>query len=406
MADEKMGVPKLRLPGFADPWERRELGELFTERSEKGRDDLPALTIIQGGGTIRRSESERILQYDKKSLNTYKVVNPDDFIVHLRSFEGGLEKATCCGLVSPAYHVFRGDQVNADFYYLYFRSSHFTEIDLKPYIYGIRDGRSIDIQGLKKMPIPWTSAEEQRQIGALFGELDDLIALRQRELDHLQMQKRGLIQKMFPKDGSRVPELRFPGFTDPWEQRRLGELCSFAKGRGYSKADICDSGTPLILYGRLYTRYQTRIEEVDTFAAEQDGSLFSKGCEVIVPAFGETAEDIAVASSVRSPGIMLGGDLNVVTPSREIDPDFLAIGITYGRAHSDLAKRAQGKSVVHIHGEDIADMSFTYPGIREQRAISSFILNFDDLIALHLRELNHLKLQKKALIQQMFVWGD
>ena len=172
----------------------------------------------------------------------------------------------------------------------------------------------------------------------------------------------------------------------PWEQRRLGELCSFAKGRGYSKADVRDSGTPLILYGRLYTKYQTRIEEVDTFAAEQAGSLFSKGCEVIVPASGETAEDIAVASSIRSSGIMLGGDLNVVTPGREIDPDFLAIGITSGRAHGDLAKRAQGKSVVHIHGEDIADVGLTYPGIREQRSISSFVLRLDSLIALHQRE--------------------
>ena len=166
----------------------------------------------------------------------------------------------------------------------------------------------------------------------------------------------------------------------------MGELCTFAKGRGYGKADICDSGIPLILYGRLYTQYQTRIEEVDTFAAEKDGALLSKGNEVIVPASGETAEDIAVASSVRSSGIIFGGDLNVLIPEDALDPDYVALGITYGSAHTDLAKRAQGKSVVHVHNTDIAMTELAYPCIDEQKAISAFVLKLDSLIALHQRE--------------------
>lgn len=166
----------------------------------------------------------------------------------------------------------------------------------------------------------------------------------------------------------------------------MGELCSFAKGRGYSKADICDSGTPLILYGRLYTQYQIRIDEVDTFSVKKDGSLFSKGNEVIVPASGETAEDIAVASSVRSSGIIFGSDLNVLTPEEALDPDYIALGITYGNAHSDLAKRARGKSVVHVHNDDIAETVLAYPSIDEQRTISTFILSLDHLITLHQRK--------------------
>ena len=244
---------------------------------------------------------------------------------------------------------------------------------------------------------------EQARIGSLFQKLDSLIALHQRELDHVKELKKGLLQKMFPKEGANVPELRFPGFTDPWEQRRLGELCSFAKGRGYSKIDIRDSGVPLILYGRLYTQYQTKIEEVDTFTVEKDGSLLSKGNEVIVPASGETAEDIAVASSVRGPGIIFGGDLNVLTPGDALDPDYVALGITYGSAHSNLAKRAQGKSVVHVHNADIAMTELAYPSIDEQRAISILVLKLDSLIALHQRELDHVKELKKGLLQQMFV---
>ena len=176
-------VPQIRFSGFTDPWEQRKLGELFEEHSEKDRDDLPALTIIQGGGTVHRDESNRNLQFDKSSLSNYKVVDAGDFIVHLRSFEGGLEKATCYGLVSPAYHIFRGKNVDSDFYYLYFRSKRFIDVDLKPHVYGIRDGRSIDIEGMKTIFIPWTNLAEQRQIGAFFDRLDSLITLHQRKYD-------------------------------------------------------------------------------------------------------------------------------------------------------------------------------------------------------------------------------
>lgn len=168
-----------------------------------------------------------------------------------------------------------------------------------------------------------------------------------------------------------------------WEQRKLGELCTFSKGHGYSKADIRDAGTPLILYGRLYTHYESRIEEVDTFTVEQDGPILSRGNEVIVPASGETAEDIAVASSVHRSGIILGGDLNVVTPIGKLDPDYTALAITYSKAHDDLAKRAQGKSVVHVHGNDIAEVEISYPSESEQKRISSVVLNLDSLITLH-----------------------
>ena len=189
--------PEIRFKGFTDPWEQRKLGEIFEEYSEKNRADLPPLTIIQGGGTVYRDESNRNLQFDKNSLSNYKAVNPDDFIVHLRSFEGGLEKATCCGLISPAYHTFHGDGIDSDFYYLYFRSKRFIDTDLKPHVYGIRDGRSIDIDGMKTIPIPWTTVNEQRAIGGFFNNLDSLITLHQRKLELLRNVKKAMLDKMF-----------------------------------------------------------------------------------------------------------------------------------------------------------------------------------------------------------------
>ena len=162
-------------------WEQRKLGEVFKEYSEKNHTELPALTIIQGGGTVKREESDRNLMYDESNLSNYKMVRKDDFIVHLRSFEGGLEKSLLDGIISPAYHTFHSDVADSRFYYPYFRSHEFIKHKLVPHIYGIRDGRSIDIAGMKTIEIPYTSIEEQRKIGDYLESLDHLITLHQRK---------------------------------------------------------------------------------------------------------------------------------------------------------------------------------------------------------------------------------
>ncbi|WP_270465740.1 restriction endonuclease subunit S [Bifidobacterium pseudocatenulatum] len=202
-----------------------------------------------------------------------------------------------------------------------------------------------------------------------------------------------------------VPQIRFAGFTDPWEQRKLGELCSFSKGCGYSKNNLRDQGTPIILYGRLYTNYETQIHSVDTFVDPLENSVYTEGGEVIVPASGETAEDISIASVVERPGIILGGDLNIITPSAVVNPVFLALELSYGKPHFDLAKRAQGKSVVHIHNEDIANVFFDRPCIAEQRRIGGFFDRLDSLITLHQRKYDKLCVLKKSMLDKMFPKG-
>ena len=119
----------------------------------------------------------------------------------------------------------------------------------------------------------------------------------------------------------------------------MNDVAKFSKGNGYSKGDLIEAGTPIILYGRLYTKYETTISDVDTFVVAKDGSVYSKGGEVIVPASGETAEDIARAATVDKPGILLGGDLNVVMPNEEINSAFLAISISNGSSQRELAKK-------------------------------------------------------------------
>ena len=193
--------PEIRFAGFTDDWEQRKLGEVFKEYSEKNHTELPALTIIQGGGTVLRDKSDRALQYDKSNLSTYKMVKKDDFIVHLRSFEGGLEKANSSGIISPAYHTFHGENTDCRFFYPFFRSRQFIDVLLKPHVYGIRDGKSIDIEGMKSILLPLPTYDEQRRIGNYIENLDHLITLHQRKCDKLKLIKKFMLQNMFPKKG-------------------------------------------------------------------------------------------------------------------------------------------------------------------------------------------------------------
>ena len=200
----------------------------------------------------------------------------------------------------------------------------------------------------------------------------------------------------------KIPAVRFKGFEDDWEQRKLNDVAKFSKGNGYSKGDLIEAGTPIILYGRLYTKYETTISDVDTFVVAKDGSVYSKGGEVIVPASGETAEDIARAATVDKPGILLGGDLNVVMPNEEINSAFLAISISNGSSQRELAKKAQGKSVVHIHNEEIRNLVVPFPTKAEQNKIVDYFANLDSLITLHQRKLEKLQLVKKTMLEKMF----
>ena len=163
------------------------------------------------------------------------------------------------------------------------------------------------------------------------------------------------------------------------------DIADYSKGNGYSKSDLTENGTPIILYGRLYTKYQFAIDEVDTFATPKDGSIYSQGNEVIIPASGETAEDIARASAVEKSGILLGGDLNILRPFNFINPLFLALTITNGEPQKELAKKAQGKSVVHIHNSDIQEVTVSFPTRAEQDRIVAVFRSLDNLITLHQR---------------------
>lgn len=199
------------------------------------------------------------------------------------------------------------------------------------------------------------------------------------------------------------PNIRFKGFRGEWKTSIIGDIATFSKGRGYSKSDLRSEGNPIVLYGRLYTNYSSVIESVDTFASLQNGSVLTKGNEVIIPGSGETPEDIAVASAVEQKGVILGGDLNVLTFDQEkISPAFAAMSITYSNTHNELSGYAQGKTVVHLHNSSISKGHISYPYIDEQQSISTYFQHLDSLIQSTTKKIESLKQVKAASLQSMF----
>lgn len=197
------------------------------------------------------------------------------------------------------------------------------------------------------------------------------------------------------------PKIRFKGFSGEWKRSTLGDLALFSKGSGYSKSDICKEGTPVILYGRMYTKYQSVFDEIDTFVNPKDNSVVSKGGEI--PGSGESSEDISLAAMVKNGGVILGGDLNILKFNQKVnDPAFMSMAITYSPTRAELSSYSQGKTVVHLRNSEIAKGTIRYPNISEQNTIVNYVLSLDAQISASTSRLASLKQMKAASLQAMF----
>ena len=322
------------------------------------------------------------------------MVNKDDFIVHLRSFEGGLEKASSQGIISPAYHTFHGEDVDSRFYYAYFRSKNFINKDLKPHVYGIRDGRSIDIEGMKTIRIPWASYPEQKSIGDFLTHLDTLITLHQRKYEKLVNIKKSMLDKMFPQNGASVPEIRFKGFTDPWEQRKLTNLCEkFTDGDWIEAKDQSDSGVRLVQTGNVgVTEYLDKPNNKKWISFETFEQLH---CEEVYPGdilISRLPEPAGRACIMPNLGtkMITAVDCTIVRPNAVTSTRFLLQYLS-SQAYFDAVNTClAGGTRQRISRGNLAQFNVPIPSSKiEQEKIGEVLEKLDTLITLHQRE--HIK---------------
>lgn len=200
-----------------------------------------------------------------------------------------------------------------------------------------------------------------------------------------------------------VPNLRFPAFIQDgeWKEYKLGDIAQFYKGKGISKNDITDNGTiPCIRYGELYTHYKEVIDEVTSYTDLSIDDLFmSKANDIIIPSSGETKEDIATASCVLRNNVALGGDLNVIRTSN--NGVFLSYYLNNAKKH-DIAKIAQGISIIHLYNEQLRNLSIKLPDLEEQQKIAECLSSIDSYISSINEKVEQLKAHKKSLMQKLF----
>lgn len=409
--EKKQNVPALRFQGFSGEWKERKIEDITGIAYGGGTPSTQYAGFWQG--TIPWIQSSDVIEDELWSISPRKHISKEAVKYSAAKVipKNSIAIITRVGVGKVAFLPF--DYATSQD----FLSLSRLKIDERFGTYavwkkinadaGLVQGTSIKgitreevLAKIIKVPV---AENEAKQIGSFFYQFDKKIGEIKSKIQKLQQFRQAMLAKLFPREGAAEPELRFRGFSGKWKSQKMKDLGSFLKGKLYSKKNIQTSGVPLILYGRLYTQYELVIDEVDTFAVPYENSVWSIGGEVIVPASGETAEDIAIASVVKRKGILLGGDLNIIRPNDTVSSVFLALSISYGHIHNELAKRAQGKSIVHIHNSDLVQLDIRLPSIEEQKAIGDFFYQLDRYISLQQKKLKRMQRLKAALLEKLFV---
>ncbi|MFM0795014.1 restriction endonuclease subunit S [Streptococcus suis] len=409
MTKEKSTVPRLRFPGFTDAWKQRKLGEVAEKISQKNLDRQYVETFTNSAefGIISQRDffEKNISSLD--NISGYYIVSPDDFVYNPRISNlapvGPIKrnKLGRVGVMSPLYTIFRFSDIHLDFVEKYFDTTiwhRYMELNGDS---GARSDRfAIKDSVFKGLPIPLPSLPEQEAIGSFFSDLDQLITLHQRKLDDVKELKKALLQKMFPKgNGNDFPELRFPEFTDAWKQRKLGEVL---KERNESRSPSAD--VPLVSFTveNGVTPKTERYNREFLVRDENKKYKFTQLDDIVYnPAnlkFGAIARN-KYGAAVFSPIYVTYGVLS------EAHPLFVELIVT-STNFIQRALRYQEGTVYErmaVKSFDLLRSEILLPALPEQEAIGNFFSDLDQLITLHQRQLDHLKLLKKALLQQMFI---
>ena len=404
--EEKKLVPKLRFPGFTEPWEQRKGDEIFISVSDKGYPQLPVLSASQELGMVYRDENGIDIHHNKSNEDTYKRVLPGQFVIHLRSFQGGFAYSNVEGITSPAYTVITFK--NPELYYGLFWKQVFKSLTfikhLETITYGIRDGRSISFSDFRSLKLCYPTYGEQKFIGDGLEKTDNLITLHQRKLEHLKLKKKSLLQKLFPKEGEVYPELRFPGFTDPWEQRKLGELTVRVKGND-GRMEL-PTLTISAAEGWLdqHDRFSTNIagNEQRNYTLLHRGELSYNHGNSKIAKYG-----VVFVLSDYTEALVPKVYHSFKVKNNNCNPYFIEYYFATKRPDKELCKLissgARMDGLLNIGYEDFVNIAIKIPLLTEQRLIVECLNKVNTLLTLHQRKLEHLQLLKKALLQQLFV---
>ena len=386
MMAKKEQVPVIRFQGFADPWEQRKAKELFVSTADKGYPELPVLSATQDRGMIRRDENSINIFHDKKNEAGYKRVLPGQFVIHLRSFQGGFAHSAIEGITSPAYTVFgfsEPEKHDSEYWKYVFTSKSFIQ-RLETVTYGIRDGRSISYEEFLTLGFVYPSKAEQTAIARYLDKLSNLITLHQRKYDKLVAIKRSMLEKMFPREGSCFPEIRFAGFTDPWEQRKAKELCNIGTGKSNTQDQVENGLYPFYIRSDIPVKSNKYLYDCEAVITIGDGNI------------GRVFHYVNGKFDLHQRCYKM-------TDFQDIWGKYFYY--FFSTRFYDRAMKMTAKATVDsVRLEMISEMDIWKPiQIDEQKKIAEFFTNLDTLITLHQRKLEKLQAIKRSMLEKMFV---
>ena len=393
----KTEMPSIRFHGFDDAWEQRKVGDLLIERNQQApmSDEYPLMAFIANEGVAPKGE-----RYDRSALVTdtvnklYKETEKGDFIYSSNNLEAGSIGLNKYGkaCISPVYSIFEPTGIaDSDFLGRRLVRKDFINAMVK-WRQGVIYGQwRIHESDFLKIEITVPSVEEQRKIGTHLDQLDHLITLHQRKFEKLTNVKKSMLEKMFSRNGSCYPEIRFKGFTDPWEQRKFEEIA-------VRSSVICsDDALPRVEYedivsgtGRLNKDIYAKQSSKSGIAFHQGDVLYGKLRPYLQNWLLPTFDGLAV------------GDFWVLQP-QNADSSFL-YRLIQSRQFDEVANQSTGTKMPRADWKLVSKTVFSIPSnISEQAAIGTYFTALDSLITLHQRELEKLQSIKKALLEKMFV---
>ena len=414
-----MAKPKIRFKGYQDDWEQRKLGEVYAPLTKRNTDLLPYNKILSVATMTYKTDGNGAAD---SSLANYKRLQIGDI-----AFEGHTSKEfkygrfvlndVGDGIMSPRFSALRPlIQLPMSFWKYYI---HYEPIMCKVLVNSTKAGTMMNelvVDEFLRNFILVPSKEEQKCIGDTFVSLDRLITLHQRKCDEAKKLKKFMLQKMFPQNESRVPEIRFDGFTDDWEQRKLGDILISLQNNTLSRADLSDKagvaknlhyGDVLIKFGEVLDVSKVQLPMIldESVLSKYKDSVLQNG-DVIV---ADTAEDTTVGKCSEIAGlkneIVLSG-LHTIPyrPVEKFASGYLGYYLNSGAYHNQLIPLMQGIKVTSISKSAMQDTDIIYPKTAEEQGkIGDYFRSLDHLITLHQQKCDDLKKLKKYMLQNMFV---
>ena len=407
--EEKKLVPKLRFPGFTEPWEQRKLGELYKRINERNDGTLGRNKWISVAKMYFQDPDK--VQSNNLDTRTYVMKKGDiAFEGHPNNeFKFGrfVLNDIGTGIISELFPIYRPiAEYDLNFWkYAIQFERVMVPIFSKSITSSGNSSNKLDQKHFLNQTILVPPISEQKEIGAILERTTNLITLHQRKLEHLKLKKKSLLQKLFPKEGEVYPELRFPGFTDPWEQRKLVDVAKTFIGLVTTMTEnYRDSGTLLIRNSDIkegqFVFSENPIHLDEEFADKNETRKLQIG-DVVTVHTGDIGTSAVIEE--KEAGAIGFATINTRTDKRILNPYFLStyFNTEKHKCYASSVSTGDGRSNYNI--KDFNKLILSIPTLDEQERISVLINNINAIITLHQRKLEHLQLLKKALLQQLFV---